>query len=150
MCIWAQRHMSITIIWPKYPQLFAPFKNDKGSKVGSSGFFPPLPSWKVNLRRRERSRRCNTTETKAEKWEKSYCFKHTKPLCRLVVELPQVLGAPFFTVVDARCYVPPNTHTHTRSHSFLKIRVIIRRNSKPPLKVSRPGELWGQGWRQIS
>lgn len=33
---------------------------------------------------------------KEGKGEKSYCFNHTKPLQRLVVESPRVLGASFF------------------------------------------------------
>lgn len=90
---------------------------------------------------------------KEGKGEKSYCFNHTKPFHHLVVESPRVLGASFFTpntAVDAWCCVfiplcPPSTFLF-----FFKLLVIIRRNSKPPPKVSRLGELWGQGWRQIS
>lgn len=48
------------------------------------------------------------TTTPLKQRGKCYCFNHTKPFQRLVVESPRVLGASFFTLnteVDAWCCI---------------------------------------------
>lgn len=153
MCTWAQRQQCcIHLLHVHYNNLrrkssiISPLRNKGGD---SACLEVDLFLQKVNLRQHEQSWKWN----KEGKGEKSYCFNHTKPFHRLVVESPRVLGASFFTLntaVDAWCCVfSPPTPLPTFLF-FFKLVVIIRRNSKPPPKVSRLGELWGQGWRQIS
>lgn len=154
MCIWVQRHMFITIIWPEYPPLFDPFKDDKGSKVGSYDFFSPpyflkgesIATWAIPVLQHDWN--------KGRKMGEKLLFQPHKAFLPSCGRIATGSGSVFFH--SGGCLVLCSSqHTHTHTFSFFKkkkkkIQVIICRNSKPALKVSRPGELWGQGWRQIS